>query len=84
MSEAWPDTFDDRCILQFQPGVTYKIQKHKIPHMEHLLDDQENHPIKPRMIKSCATKRNIKSQCKLTQIHDHNYTMEGKPLQNID
>ena len=32
-SEAWPDTYDDVRMHQFQPEPTHKIQKHRLFHL---------------------------------------------------
>ena len=53
--------------------------------MEHLLDDPGNHPIKPKNDqKLCDKKEHQNSMYTDTNTWYHNYTMEGKPLQNTD
>ena len=51
MSEAWPETFNEECIHQFQSEPTHKIhweqQKHwvqRYPPMEHLWNDYKDFP----------------------------------------
>ena len=93
ISEAWPDTFDEGYIHQFQSEPTHKIheqqQKHwvqRCPPMEDLSDDNKDCPNHHKNSQKICNERghplvNMKeSQWKLRQQHDQNLRMEEKPL----
>ena len=78
MSEAWPDTFNERYIHQLQPELTHK--------MEHFSNDHEDcHNQHKNSCKQCdeiwhPVMNIMESKWKLRQQHDQNFPMNGKPL----
>ena len=90
---TWSTINDEGYVHQFQPEPTHRIhlqqQKHqayRYPLMEHLSNDQEDHPkLHKNSHKFCDEKGHLlfnlmESQLKMIQKFDQNFSIDWEPL----